>query len=236
MRTKKSHSCILLPGALAIALAGCFSVEAAVLVSEPFDGSAAGWTDAGSMTVNHTGLDGNAAGSLEGEFASQGLFFVPQTGSFRMDVGGSSFLGAYPGGDNLTGFTFDFRAPTVTPLDVNLRLFSGLDVYFYTLDISALGSGWTPFSVSLSSPNWQGNAGVLGNVTAIELQVARGSAAQQFYYLDNFSTTQQDFGGGGGGSAVPEPSSLGLMLVLGVVLHGLRRWTPLRRPDPGTAL
>ena len=92
---------------------------------------------------------------------------------------------------------------------------------YYTLDISSLNTGtWTPFSVYLDAPGWQGNAGVLGSVTAVELQVARGSAAAQLFFLDNFATTAQPFEAG---SSVPEPSTGLLVIYLGAMLYGTRK-------------
>ncbi len=199
-----------------------FGAEAAVLTSDSFDTTTEGWTSAGSMTVSYSGAQGSpSVGSLQGSFAGQGFFFIPQTGSFRMEAGGSDFLGAYPGGDNLTGFTFNFMASSVLPLDVNLRLLSGLDAYYYTLDISSLSAGsWSSYSVFLDAAGWQGNAGVLANVTAVEVQVARGSAAAQLFFLDNFATTAQPYEAG---SAVPEPSTGLLVIYLGTLLYGTRK-------------
>lgn len=201
------------------------TLQAAVLAGASFDDNTEDWIGAGSMTVIHSNTQGTPAadGALRGSFAAQG-FFIPQTGSFRMNQAGSDFLGAYPGPDALTGFTFDFMADNVLPLYVNLRLFSGVASYFYTLDISSLAVDvWTPFTVSLSSPSWQGDASVLNNVTAIDVQVARGSSAQQYFFLDNFSTTSANLDGGGGGSAVPEPSTGVIMLYFGAVLYGMRK-------------
>ena len=201
-----------------------YKAESAVLTSDNFDTTAEGWTGAGNMTVTHNDTEGTPLqdGSLQGSFASQGFFFIPQTGSFRIDTG-TDFLGTYPGGANLTGFTFDFMADSVLPLDVNLRLLSGLDAYYYTLDISSLGTGaWTPYTVFLGASGWQGNAGVLANVTAIEVQVARGSSAAQLFFLDNFGTTADPYVDPGG-SAVPEPSTGLMVIYLGALLYGTRK-------------
>ena len=205
-----------------IALGFGFNAEAAVLTSDSFDTTTENWTSAGSMTVGHSGGEGNPAGSLQGSFASQGFFFIPQTGSFRMDAFGSDFLGAYPGDENITGFTFDFMADSVLPLDVNLRLLSGVDAYYYTLNISGLGNSWTPFTVFLADPLWQGNAGVLANVTAVEVQVARGSAAAQLFFLDNFRTMADLYEPPLGG-AVPEPSTGLLVIYFGARIYGMRK-------------
>jgi hypothetical protein len=207
---------VLLPVLLASRL------DAAVLATEEFSSDNGGWEGAGSMTVGHSGSEGNPAGSLQGSFAAQG-FFIPQAGSFRID-GGTNFLGAYPGGDNLTGFTFDLMADSVLPLYVNLRLYSGAESYFHTLDISSLQDGvWSSFTVALSSPSWVGDATVLNNVTAVEVQFARNTSAQQYFYLDNFGTTDQDLGGGGGGGVVPEPSTGLVVIYFGAMLYGMRQ-------------
>ena len=207
-----------------IALGFGFTAEAAVLTSDSFDATTEGWTSAGSMTVTHNDTEGNpsADGALQGSFADQGFFFLPQTGSFRIDSG-TDFLGEYPGLANLTGFTFDFMADSVLPLDVNLRLLSGLDAYYYTLDISSLNTGtWTPYTVFLGASGWQGNAGVLANVTAVEIQVARGSAAAQLFFLDNFGTLDDIYDPPVGG-AVPEPSTGLLVIYFGALLYGMRK-------------
>ena len=216
----KLTTCFLLLG-----LGPALSLKAAVLTDAPFDDTAEGWTGAGSMTVTHNDGEGtpDEDGALQGSFASQGVFFIPQTGSFRMDVGGSDFLGAYPGVDGITGFTFDFMANTVLPMDVNLRLLSGVNAYTYTLDISGLSAGvWTPFTVFLGDPLWQGVAGVLANVDAVEVQVARGSAAAQLFFLDNFGTMADPYVPPEGG-AVPEPSTGVIVIYFGAMLYGMRK-------------
>ena len=112
-------------------------------------------------------------------------------------------------------------ADSVQPLDVNLRLLSGLDAYYYTLDINSLFTGeWKSYTVFLDAAGWQGNAGVLANVTAVELQVARGSSAAQLFFLDNMGTTAQPYEAG---SAVPEPSTGLLVLYMGALLYGTRK-------------
>ena len=203
-----------------IALRFGFNAEAAVLTTAPFNDDEESWSGAGSMTVDHSDGEGNPAGSLQGSFEGLGTF-VPQTGAFRIDTD-TGFLGAYPGAQNITGFTLDFLADSVLPLDVNLRLLSGVDAYYYTLNISGLANSWSPFTVFLADPLWQGNAGVLANVTAVEVQVARGSAAAQLFFLDNFSTIATPYEPPLGG-AVPEPSTGLLVIYFGALIYGMRK-------------
>jgi hypothetical protein len=199
------------------------SAPAAVLITETFE-TAAGWTGSGSMSVTHSAGQGNPAGSLQGEFAAQG-FPIPQTGSFVID-NGLSFMGDY-NTPLLTGFTFDLMALTEVPSDVNVIFTSGANTFFYTLNLVGMTfNDWTHFEVALTySAGWQGDesqfASSLGSVDEVQVQFARGSESQQFFYLDNFGTTAQAFGGGGG--AIPEPSSGLLVLFFGVVLLGARK-------------
>ncbi len=214
---------ILIPIALLLAAT---SAPAAVLVTETF-GTAAGWTGSGSMSVSHSAGQGNAPGSLQGEFAAQG-FPIPQTGSFVINSG-LNFLGDY-NTPLLTGFTFDLMALTELPSDVNVIFTSGANTFFYTLNLGSMTfNDWTHFEVALTySAGWQGDesqfVSSLGSVDTVQVQFARGTESQQFFYLDNFGTTDQPFELGGG-SAVPEPSSGLLVLFFGVVLLGARKFS-----------
>lgn len=212
----------MLIGALAVGV-GLPLVGGAVLLVEDFEDNASGWTGSGNMSVSYTTLIASPStpiGSMEGVFASQFLF-LPQTGSFMIDSG-TDFMGDYvtPG---ITGFTFDFMADTVLPMDLNLRLFSGSDVFFYTLNTaSLLLDTWTSFSVPLTfSAGWVGNSlnfnSALASISTVQVQVARSGTLQQFYFLDNFGTTTNAFDLGGGEDVVPEPNTA-LLLFYGCAL------------------
>ena len=209
---------------VALALSGA-TASAAVVAIHEFGANVQDWEAAGDLaSVAHSSFGG---GSLRGDFASQGMFFTPETGSFRQDTA-SGFLGVYPGVAQITGFSFDFYAPSVLPLDLNLRLFSGLNVYFITLNTAGrVWSGWENFAVGLSDPLWRGNPAILNSVTAVEVQVARGSAAAQTYYLDNFQTHSDEISPG---ALIPEPSTMMMLLNAGLVLAVLRR-KYVRKPD-----
>jgi hypothetical protein len=223
-------------------LAGLFAavpVGAAIVIVEDFEGGANGWTDrdAGEMTVTHQASVGApASGAMQGVFAGQ-VFAVPQTDAFIINSG-TDFLGGYAG---ITGFTFDLFALNVLPSDATLRLISGANTFFYTLNLAAMGVGvWTGFEVSLTySSGWVGGAAAfnaaLSSVDQVEVQLTRSGLAAQTYYLDNFATTDQDFGdgGGGGGSAVPEPDSLTLILFAGLLVLVARNRMPASRNAHG---
>ena len=208
---------------VALALSGA-TASAAVVVIHEFGASAQSWEAAGDMaSVSQSAFGG---GSLRGDFSSQGMFFTPETGSFRQDTA-SGFLGVYPGASQITGFSFDFYASSVLPLDLNLRLFSGLNVYFVTLDLTGrTWSGWENFTVGLNDPFWRGNSAILNNVTAVEVQVARGSAAAQTFYLDNFQTLGDEISPG---ALIPEPSTMMMVMNAGLLLTVLRRY--IRKPS-----
>jgi hypothetical protein len=196
---------------------------AATIYVENFEGGAAGWTDRdpGNMTVTPQAAVGSpASGALQGSF---GASFISQTDAFMIDSG-TAFLGTYAG---LTGFTFDLYAEDVTPSDAAVRLVSGGDTFFFSLDLSGMSTDvWTPFTVSLTySAGWVGGQAAFNNmlnvagVDQVEVQLTTSGTGAQLYYLDNFGTTSDDLGGGGGPSAIPEPSTLSnLLLVAGLFL------------------
>ncbi|HMP76084.1 MAG TPA: PEP-CTERM sorting domain-containing protein [Kiritimatiellia bacterium] len=199
--------------------------SAAVLAIHEFNTNDQNWEAAGDMAaVAHSAFSG---GSLRGDFNSQGMIFTPETGSFHQDTD-PNFLGVYPGPFLITGFSFDLYADSVIPLDVNLRLLSGVNAYFITLNISGRNwTGWENFTVALDDPLWQGNPAILNTVTAVEVQVARGSAAAQSFYLDNFQTLSDEFIPG---ALVPEPNTLMMFLNAGLLLAVLRRRAMRKRP------
>lgn len=202
-------------------------LQAAVLFTEDFEGGANGWSGAGGgMTVTHQGGVGSpASGAMQGVFAAQGMFPIPETDSFVIDSG-TNFLGNYAG---LTGFTFDLFAETVLPSDLAVRIWSGANVFFYaqTLDLMSPGA-WTTFTVPLTySAGWQDGGEVaflsaLDDVTRVEVQLTRSGSGEQYFYLDNFGTVNTGFNNGGG-SAVPEPSVGIVMLYFGAILISLRK-------------
>jgi hypothetical protein len=64
----------------------------------------------------------------------------------------------------------------------------------------------------------------VNGVDQVELQLTTGGAGAQTFFFDNFGTTDDDQGGGGDPvSAVPEPSSISIMLLLGCLALWTRR-------------
>lgn len=233
---RRLPSIIRRAGALVAMALSASTASAAVVEIHEFDTTAQDWEVAGDMaTVEHDAFGG---GSLRGDFDSQGMFFTPTTGSFRQETD-PAFLGTYPGAEKITGFSFDFYADSVAPIDLNLRLFSGLEVYFITLNIAGRTWGdWENFVVALADPYWQGDANILNTVTAIEVQVARGSADEQTFYLDNFQTLNSEIDPDpdpGGGGLVPEPSTIMMLLNAGLLLAVLRRQSMRKIPAPKEA-
>lgn len=210
------------------------AAQAAILVTEDFEAGANGWTDRdlGEMAVTHQPdavTLGN--GAMQGVFASQ-MFAFPQTDAFVINTG-TDFLGDFTG---LTGITLDLYAQNVLPSDATLRLISGSDTFFYTLNLAVMSvGGWTPYAIPLAyAAGWQGgeaafNAALL-SVDQVEVQLTRNGQGAQTFFLDNIGTSEDDFGfsggGGGGPSAVPEPSSVTLMFLVGVAVLYFkpRRW------------
>ena len=202
-------------------------MPAAVVFTEDFESGANGWNGTGgAMTVSHQGGVGSPpSGAMQGVFAAQGMFPVPETDSFMINSG-TNFLGNYAG---LSGFTFDLFAETVLPSDLSVRIWSGANVFFYTLTLDLMNPGaWTTFTVPLTySAGWQdGGEGAFLNaldaVTRVEVQLTRSGNGEQYFYLDNFGTLDTPINNGGG-NAVPEPASGIMILYFGAILLGLRK-------------
>jgi len=227
----------LLPVITAMILGVGLSVNAAVLELEQFDTDAAGWgdRDGAEMAVSYNGGFGNAAGSMQGTFADQGDAPVPETDAFRLTSG--PFMGDLTLGSTYdpTAFIFDFYSAHVLPSDLIIRIGDGVNTFFRGLTSLVPGvGGWGSVSASLSFAGWFGGSqaqfdAVLESVSFIELQITRSGAGEQTYYFDNFSYHAEEAdenggGNGGGPSAVPEPSTINLLILVGMFAIGLRRY------------
>jgi hypothetical protein len=204
------------------------TAPAAVLTTENFDINDAGWTDSGNLTVGHTTSEGNTpsppVASLQGTMGPGGA-----SGSFTIDSG-TDFLGAYPGPDNLTAFTFDLMAEDELPLDVSLRFYSGSYVYQYFVNSASMTLGaWSTFEVPLTyASGWLGDSGQfslsLGSVSTVQVTIARNPGFGSLdFYLDNFGTLDDPLDPGDPGGAVPEPSTGLMILYGGMYLYAIRR-------------
>jgi hypothetical protein len=203
--------------------AGC---PGAILYLEDFNSGIAGWVDrdAGEMVVSH-----NAGNYLQGSF---GATFLPQTDAFRANSGssGGAFTGDYvtPG---ITQIRFDFYAVNVLPSDLFIRIIDGANIFSYQFNPINVGS-WETFTVNLAwSYGWLGlseaafNA-ALASVDMVDIQVSRSGSGAQSYYLDNVQTLDTDIGDPGGpDSAIPEPTTVSLFMVVGALLFYARRRT-----------
>ena len=215
--------------------------EAAVLVSEEF-GSDPGWTSRdGEMAVSWNSLVGDPAGSIRGSFVELDVPF-PEIDAFHIDntaFGGpwtGDYGSLYPG---YTQFVFDFLAEDVLPSSLVLQISDGLNTFIRNLlpQVASIG-GFLEVTVPLSyDGSWLGGsagqfAAMMGNVTFVDVQIARFGAAAQDYFIDNFSITDEGTTNPPL-SAVPESSIVQLgtiTLVILIALHRrLRRRTPLQR-------
>lgn len=207
------------------------TAPAAVLTVEHFDSNAAGWTGAGNLSVVHTTSEGNTpsppVASLQGTLGAGA-----SPGSFTIATG-TDFLGAYPGPDNLTGWTFDLMAEDELPLDVSLRFYSSSYVYTYFIPFAQLNAmtlgSWSTFVVPMDyASGWLGDSlqfsASLGSVSTVQVTIARNPGfSAQVYYLDNFGTLNDPIDPGGPGGAIPEPSTGLMILYGGMYLYAIRR-------------
>lgn len=213
------------------ALIGGMAAQAAVLFSDTFDSGNEGWgdRDSGEMAVNWTGGFGNGAGSMQGDFAAQGVP-SPESDAFRLT--GLGNLWTTYSGYSMDSFTFQFYAADVLPVDLIFRIngSGGTFIRSFSGYVTATDF-WSPVTVSLGYSGWLGGtaaafSNTLGSVNWVDIQVARNGASAQTYYFDNFAlngTLGGGGGGGGGGSAVPEPNTLLTLSMAGLGLFAVRR-------------
>lgn len=222
---------------LALLLAAALPARAAVLSTETFGSGSSGWVDrdAAEMTVSYNAGFGNTAGSLQGSFAAQGSPAF-ESDAFRATAASSGgafsgdFYTTYP---TFSYLTFDFLAADVLPSTLIFRIGDGVNTFLYNVSpqLNTLAA-WTTINVSLAySGSWLGGSAaqfsnVFNNVTFMDVQVARNGTGAQDYFVDNF--TLHD-GPSAGGDAVPEPNSIGLLLVGVGAMYHLRRRLPGRR-------
>ena len=218
IKPQKTYAGLVL-GMLFVGAAVC---PGAILYLEDFDPDNNGWVDrdAGEMTVSHD------AGNLwmVGAF---GATFLPQTDAFRI-ASGTDFLGDYitPG---LTQLRFDFYAVNVLPSDLFIRIIDGANIFSFQFNPLTVGS-WETFTVNLAwSYGWLGPSeaafnAALASVDMIDIQVSRSGSGAQSYYLDNVQTLDTDIGDPGGpDSAIPEPTTISLFMVVGALMMYARR-------------
>ncbi len=159
---------------------------------------------------------------LQGDFADQGIFFVPETDAFRIATG-TDFLGDYTTGlplvdYPLTQISFYLLAVNVLPTDLFIRISDGVNTFSYQFNPINFSDTYV---VNLAwSYGWNGldeNAfnAALASIDWIDIQISRNGSGAQTYLLDNVQTLNTDIGGpgGGGDTAVPEPATLSLFLL-----------------------
>jgi hypothetical protein len=215
--------------------------HAAVIVYEYFDADPqpGDWnTRDGEMLVAWNNTVGQLPGSMQGTFAEQDEPFF-ESDAFRVNaapwIGNYNTL--YPG---YTQFQFDFMAQDILPSTFIFRISDGTTTFIRNLlpQVTSSGSWLSGLSVSLTyDANWVGGsaaqfAGVLANVSFIDLQIGRSGTGEQDYFVDNFYLLDDPINGGGGDSVVPEASSVGMLIVGAVMMFTIRRRLHLNTEQP----
>lgn len=224
---KNTHAVMLL---MMLVVSIHWGAMAAILHLEDFS-SDVGVTDRDDiMTVGHDGVNDRMSGS----FAFQ-AFSSPQVDAFV--INSAPFVGDYvtPG---LTQIRFQMFAVNILPSDLFIRIIDGANVFSYQFNpIAGMLNDWETFTVNLAwSFGWGGPSeaafnAALNSVDQIEIQLTRNTGVAQEFRLDNFQTLDTDLGGedpGGGPSAVPEPTTMSMLIFILMIGMMLRRRLVLR--------
>lgn len=228
-RPPVSRSWKCAPGLAAVLLGASLRAGAAVLAIETFDASDAGWLDRDpqEMTVGHAAGFGDPSGSLQGSFAGQ------QTPAFESDAfrvtsasSGGDFSGnLYLSYTSFSTVSFAFYAEDVLPATFILRIGDGTNLFLYNMSPQLVSPAtWTTVNVSLAySAGWLGGSAtqfsnLFTSVAFMDVQVGRNGTVAQDYFLDNFMLNF-----GETLAAVPEPATLGMILVGAAALATVRR-------------
>ncbi|HMP90637.1 MAG TPA: hypothetical protein PJ991_10570 [Kiritimatiellia bacterium] len=186
------------------------------------------------MDASADGIGGGSpsgSGSYEGSFGAQGAP-SPETGTLRITDSGflTDYATTYPGYASYTlGFAF---YASVVPADFIITISNGTDFYLYSALSQVSAGGWNAIWLNFDS-GWIGSGSSIPNplsgMSYIDISWSRsGTAAQQFYVdditlLGNTSGSSSSSGGGGGPSAIPEPTTVNLLISVAVVLIAMRR-------------
>ena len=202
-------------------------LSAAVFLVENFNTDPT-WVDRdpSEMAVSWDSGFGLLAGSMLGSFGLQTVFPTPETDAMRID-GGSS-LGGFSGDyyttyggflPDTSMFTFDFFADTVAPSDLRIRISDGVSTFSRSLTAQAVGVGsWQSIAVNLDYAGWFGGtdaefSNVFSSITYIDIQISRSGMDAQNYYVDNFTLADDPNVDPPLTGAVPEPSTVGFLLI-----------------------
>ena len=216
--SRSRHAFSACAGSLVLMWLLCVSsAPAVILITHDFDTSDHGWgdRDAGEMDVNWNGT------AMQGDFDQD--IFTPETDAFLLTSGLGDLTqgGVY----DLTSWTFNFFADTIAPSDLIFRFGDGVTTFFRAASI-----GFNSLSLA-SVAGWFGGDqttfdSALTATTFVEIQVTRNGFDAQTYRLDDFILNGEldGQGGGGGPSAVPEPNTINLFLLIVLIMMALRRF------------
>lgn len=195
-------------------------VAAAILQFDNFTTDTESWdTRDGELSVAQDSFSG---GVLSGTFGAANPGDVV-TDAFRL-----TGIGPYPG-YVLTAISFDFYSLLIVPSDISFRFGNGFTTFFHSLALGSVG-GWSTYNLALDNQSgWLGGppgdfTNVLSAATFFDIQLTQNGTAGQTFYVDNFQLEGEfpGYGGGGDPSAVPEPGTMSLMMLVVFVAMALR--------------
>lgn len=185
-------------------------VPAAVIAIDEFNTDDGLWSSRDPDEMSFVIQDG----AMSGTFAAQEDEPAPETDAFR--ITGGPFVGDIsPLG--VTFWSFNFMALSMLPSDLIFRVNDGFNTFFKVLPVYnglinvTIDGSWFGGDVSTA----------LDSVAWIDLQITRNGEGAQTYSIDNFAMNSGD--APELTSAVPEPSSVSMLLFAAMMLIALRR-------------
>lgn len=218
MKNKMGKNIVVYLFAFAVAAGVSLNASAALFETYDFESGAEGWTEVGPATFD------SADGDLTITFAEQTGEPVPQTSTFVSPE--INLADSY----TITQFAFDFAWSAVAPSALFITF--GNDNYSV---YQALTPANGLITVSLtSSTGWLGStaefASLVSDFNFVELSVSRSGTAAQSFSLDDFQITYENsIIPPENISAVPEPTTISLLLfvlMLGIVARRYRQLEP----------
>lgn len=184
-----------------------------------FDSTTEDWTGV-NLDAAPTSVDGRLTGTI-----TQDDPFSPVEGAFRRNINFAGLLAAEDPGTSFYNITFNFYTALVIPSELSLRIGNDDNLYTIYWNVASLlpaTDNLITFSL-MSANNWIGGNDdfftVLNSATYAQVGFLTSQEGAQTFAIDNFTINGTD----GVPSAIPEPTTISLLLFVVLLLAGARR-------------